>query len=131
MPRCNKLRLRRLLAVSGGLLLAGLGYALVYDATGFSIPCPFYAVTGLQCPGCGVSRMCLCLLHLDFSGAWHYNPVILSLLPVGIILAVRLAARYVKTGSKALTKGENATLWAMIVILLLFGVIRNLPFYPG
>ena len=75
-------RLRRLL--TGLLLVAavGTGYALWVNLTHLSIPCPFHAITGLQCPGCGVTRMCLALLRLDVSGAWKANPVLLLLLPL-------------------------------------------------
>lgn len=44
--------------------------------------CPFYMLTGLQCPGCGIQRALHSLLHLDFRAAWHYNAffaVVLSL----------------------------------------------------
>ena len=70
-------RLRRQLT---GLLLmvaVGAGYALWVNLTHLSIPCPFHAITGLQCPGCGVTRMCLALLRLDVSGAWSANPVLI------------------------------------------------------
>lgn len=126
MLPCSKRRLRKVLCLGGGLAALGGLYALVCSYLGFGIPCLFYTLTGLRCPGCGVSRMCLCLLHLDFAGAWGYNPAILTLLPLGCVLALRVTARYVKTGNRALTAGENRIVWGMIVVLLLFGVVRNL-----
>lgn len=36
--------------------------------------CPFLAVTGLPCPGCGMSRACLALLAGDFEGAMRLHP---------------------------------------------------------
>ena len=38
--------------------------------------CPFYAVTGIPCPGCGVTRGAYHLLHLDFARAWKANPCV-------------------------------------------------------
>ena len=75
-------RLRRLLTGLLGMAAVGAGYALWVNLTHLSIPCPFHAITGLQCPGCGVTRMCLALLRLDVSGAWKANPVLLLLLPL-------------------------------------------------
>lgn len=115
-----------MLLAGGGLLLAGGAYALVCSWLGFGIPCPFYMLTGLQCPGCGVSRMCLHLLHLDFIGAWQANPAILLLLPLGGWLALRIAIRYVRNGTRRLTRAENGAVWLMCAVLVCFGVIRNL-----
>lgn len=36
--------------------------------------CSFKNLTGLPCPGCGMTRACLCLMRLDFAGAIYYNP---------------------------------------------------------
>lgn len=83
-------RLRRLLT---GLVLvtaAGMGYALWVNVTHLAVPCLFHVITGLQCPGCGVSRMCLALLRLDLPGAWQANGVLLALLPlIGGLLVYR------------------------------------------
>lgn len=40
---------------------------------GIGIPCLFYQVTGLQCPGCGNSRAVMALLRLDLAAALSYN----------------------------------------------------------
>ena len=79
-------RLFRVLRGLGIVLLLGLGYALWGSVTGLWLPCPFHALTGLECPGCGVTRMCLALLRLDFAGAWAANPGLLLLSP--LILAL-------------------------------------------
>ncbi|HIQ61434.1 MAG TPA: DUF2752 domain-containing protein [Candidatus Enterenecus faecium] len=119
-------RLRRLLT---GLLLmvaVGAGYALWVNLTHLSIPCPFHAITGLQCPGCGVTRMCLALLRLDVSGAWKANPVLLLLLPLlGGLLGYR-AVVYVRRGSVPTARWETLVWSGMAVVLLLWGVWRNI-----
>lgn len=119
-------RLRRLL--TGLLLVAavGAGYALWVNLTHLSIPCPFHAITGLQCPGCGVTRMCLALLRLDVSGAWKANPVLLLLLPLlGGLLGYR-AVVYVRRGSVPTARWETLVWSGMAVVLLLWGVWRNI-----
>lgn len=126
MPRSSKQRLLRLIGGVCVVCFLGGAYALVCIYLGYGLPCLFRTLTGLQCPGCGVSRMCLCLLRLDFAGAWAANPVLLVLLPFGAILAVRLAVRYVKSGSRRLTKTENILTYAACAVLLVYGVVRNL-----
>lgn len=121
-----KHRLKRLLLLAGLILGIGLAYAVFVRLSGLSIPCPFHAVTGLLCPGCGVTRMCLALLRLDFAAAWRANPVLLLLLPVLAALLLRQAVRYVKTGRSTLSRGESALVWGMAAVLLLWGIARNL-----
>lgn len=121
-----KHRLKRLLLLAGLILGIGLAYAVFVRLSGLSIPCPFHAVTGLLCPGCGVTRMCLALLRLDFAAAWEANPVLLLLLPVLAALLLRQAVRYVKTGRSTLSRGESALVWGMAAVLLLWGIARNL-----
>ena len=119
-------RLKRLLLRAGLILGIGLAYAVFAGRSGLSLPCPFHAITGLLCPGCGVTRMCLALLRLDFAAAWAANPVLLLLLPVLAALLVRQSARYVKSGRSALSRGESALGWGMVAVLLLWGAARNL-----
>ena len=125
---CNH-RLFRALALWLGLLIGGIVYGAVVSGLGFGIPCLFRTITGLKCPGCGVTHMALCLLKGDLSGAFHANPMVLTLLPIGLILAVRLTCRYIKSGSKRLSRRENRMIIAMIVLLVAFGVVRNLRFF--
>lgn len=122
----ERIRRRRLLLGCAALLAAGLGYALWVRLTGLAIPCPFRAVTGLKCPGCGVTRMCLALLGGDWAVAWRANPVLLLLLPLLAVLLVRAALRYVREGGTIGPRWERGLVWAMVGLLAAWGVVRNL-----
>lgn len=57
----------------------------------WSPPCPFLALTGIDCPGCGGTRATLALLDGDLHRAVDHNLLVL-LLGVGLlVLAVRWA----------------------------------------
>ena len=43
-----------------------------------NLPCLFRTVTGLPCPGCGMSRAWMSVAHLDFSVAVSYHPMFWS-----------------------------------------------------
>lgn len=60
----------------------------------FSLPCPILFMTGIPCPGCGMTRACLHLLQLDFAGAFQYHPLCFFLpLFVGVFLFRRCIPR--------------------------------------
>ena len=119
-------RLFRLLSGCGIARGVGLLYALFVRVTGLGIPCMFHVVTGFNCPSCGVTRMCMALLRLDFAAAYRYNAAILVLSPLGLAVAARQAWLYVKTGHPKLSKIEMGIISFLIVALLVFGVWRNI-----
>ncbi len=120
-------RARRVALISLMVLTVGLAYAGLVLWTGGGIPCPFHALTGLYCPGCGISRMLLALLQLDIEGAWRAHPLALAALPAGALLAGTLAARYIRRGDASLSRWQNVLVWVLVAAFLLFGVLRNLP----
>ena len=82
----NRKKARELLVIFCGLS----AYCVIAIAAG--IPCLIKAITGVSCPGCGMTRSVLALLRLDFSGAWHYHPLIYYLIiavPAMIVLYLR------------------------------------------
>lgn len=48
--------------------------------------CPFWVLTGYQCPACGVQRAAYHLLHLDFKKAFLYNPFLIISIPYALAL---------------------------------------------
>lgn len=107
--------------------LVGMGYVFLLLFTPFSIPCPFHAVTGWYCPGCGVSRMCLSLLQLDFAAALRSNAALILLLPVALFLFIFQTVRYIRTGQRSLSRWQTVLIWSATVLLLAFGILRNFP----
>ena len=105
---------------------AGCIYVVWYRLTNIGIPCPFYMITGLKCPGCGISRMFLRLFSLDFYGAFQENPVVFVLLPLLGVLFLCHGIRYMRTGEKEWRRWENRLIWASVALLLIWGVIRNI-----
>jgi hypothetical protein len=57
-------------------------------------PCPFHALTGLPCPGCGATRAVLALARGDIAGAFGWNPLATFTLLAGFV-ACALAPAWV------------------------------------
>ena len=121
-----KKRCMKVLLILGGLVSAGLLFAYGAMHWGWWLPCVFNQITGLKCPGCGVSRMCLALLQLDFSRAFSWNPAVMICLPMLVYFVGYLSYRYVRFGDLQLKKWQQYICWIMIAILLIFGILRNL-----
>ncbi len=118
-------RRKKVIKIALVIFMIGATYAVVTLLLGAGIPCPFHALTGLLCPGCGVSRMFLSLFRLDFASALRYNAAVLCLLPLMAATAARYSYVYVKYGTRR-DKFADTAVWVMIALLLAFGVIRNI-----
>jgi len=53
--------------------------------------CPLAGSVGIPCPGCGLTRATLALLHGDLRGALHLHPLVLLLTPLVVSLVVATA----------------------------------------
>lgn len=86
--------------------------------------CPFKALTGLDCPGCGITRMVHALLHGDVVAAWHFNAVLLVL---GVPLMAWLFTRWTVSRWKGERRPVPASVgFAALAVMLVWGVGRNI-----
>lgn len=119
-------RLQKVLRYATAFAAFGLSYGIWVWKTGLAVPCLFHSITGLRCPGCGMTRMCVALLRLDFAGAFHYNQVLFFLMPVlGIIFLIDTVG-YVNTGRWSAGRIQNYIFYASIIAMVVFGVLRNI-----
>jgi hypothetical protein len=64
-------------AIFTGIAAAGLSYLLLVPSE-YKIPCIFNYATGMQCPGCGLTRASMAILRGDFAAAFNFNPLIFA-----------------------------------------------------
>ena len=89
----------------------------------FTIPCLFHEITNLYCPGCGITRMFLALFKLDFYQAFRYNPLVFILLILSIVYFL------VKKIGKLNFKFPNYIYYYLLVIVIIYGILRNIPLF--
>jgi len=108
------------------LILLGIGvfYTVFYRLTGWGLPCVFNKITGLKCPGCGVSRMCLSFMRLDFVSAFRYNRALFCLIPLMAATAARLIYVYIRYDRRK-DRFAEISFRFMIAVMVIFGIVRN------
>ena len=109
-------RFRR--GLNGLLVLLILGALAYASALLFGWNCPIKYLTGVPCPGCGLSRALAALLRLDFRTALRFHPMVFVLPPV---VLYALFGKKPLLGSKNL---ERMLLWSVIVLDIAIWLIR-------
>ena len=113
-------------------MVVGAAALWYFDPTtvGFLPACPLYQTTGFACPGCGLTRGFHALFHGDVLTALDFNaliPVVTIFLAYIFVAMLSVAAR----GRGLLFGNWNLVLlWGTLGLLIIFGIIRNLPYYP-
>ena len=128
--------LQRLRRAAPYALVAGVagGLAMLYvwdpATTGMYPPCPFRALTGYYCPGCGSTRATHQLLHGHVGNALRLNPLMVISLP---LLAYAVAAAKwpgIQVGWIRRITSTPAWPLAILVVVVLYWLLRNLPIEP-
>jgi len=103
------------------LLVLFAVYILIHKELIVEYHCPFHAVTGLYCPGCGGLRALNSLANADFMAALQYNPLIVIMLPL-LLLGMNNRMR-----EKIITTEVIKTKVPLIVLVavITFGILRN------
>lgn len=117
---------RELVHTGSVFLIAGTVYLILVLLTPIRIPCMLKLVTGLSCPGCGISRFFVELAHLRILSALRQNLAVAVLLPIwGVIGVIEFWFN-----PRALGKGSrlaDVLTWGSVVVLVIFGILRNIP----
>jgi len=86
--------------------------------------CPFFALTGRYCPGCGATRAAAELLHGHFASAMHFNAAVTLLLPFTIAY---FALIYWRTLRHNRIEWPSLPSWSWkfaVALLAVFGLAR-------
>lgn len=96
-------------------------------ANDFFPKCPFFVLTGYQCPGCGSQRAVHELLNFNIVGAWRQNALFLMSMPyvlVGLIFNYVLKPSPRMLYWRKLLFGQKA-IFLVLIVIVSFWVWRN------
>lgn len=100
-------------------LALAAGMVLVLD-TG----CLFRRLTGIPCPGCGMTRAFLAAFRLDFSEAFRMHPLWPLPVPVFLVSTLRTGSLF---GSK---RWDNIFWYGMLAVVLGLYILRMVLWFP-
>jgi hypothetical protein len=135
----HRARARRMvgpLATAAGTIV-GLAYLAAVDPNqpGHYPLCPTQALLSVDCPGCGLMRGTHDLITGDVPRALDHNVLLVVLVPLALVLWGRWVWRSWQGFTPAVTyrafRRRTRLLILAVVLLLAFGVIRNVVPYLG
>jgi len=110
-------------------VVAALGMCALYvyppAAVRFGPRCPFLALTGWKCAGCGGLRAMHALLHGRVAEAAGYNGFLVALLPAAAALSLWQLYSALRWGRFRAAPWLMPALWCVAAAAVVFGVLRN------
>ena len=118
--------MKKKIIVCISLLILLIAYLYLGNKFHIYLDCPIKKITGLYCPGCGITRMLLSILQFDFYQAFRYNPLLFICLPFFIFFVIES----ILTKKEPVYNKIPTKVWVIIIIIfIIYGIIRNIPFF--
>lgn len=122
---------RKQIAISVFLVgLVCVYYLIDPSKSSFFLKCPLKAVSGYDCPGCGVQRAFHELLHFRFFEAFKYNQLFVLSIPILVIVLLMksFGSERIKTLISNFFKSKFL-IFSVLIIVLVFLLLRNTDLY--
>lgn len=109
------------------IFAAGIAYFIWVCTTNIYIPCIFNKITGLKCPGCGITHMIISVCRFDFLQAFQANPFLFVVLPVMVTFYIVNKVHYIYKGTK-IKRGKiiSCLEYILLALTILFWIGRNI-----
>jgi hypothetical protein len=110
--------------------MAALFFFFNPEEKGLFPECVFHSMTGFYCPGCGAQRAIHHFLHLEIGGVLRNNLLFLPGMAVIFYgISLPLVNRYFGTNYPNYLYNKWVPL-IMFIIIVVFGILRNIPYFP-
>lgn len=99
-------------------------YFFATKVIGLEYSCIIKNISGIPCPGCGMTRAGHSLLKFDFSNALYYNAMIF------LVIIVFLIILFKNTFTKKIYS-NNLFWWMCIIIFISYYIFRMIMYFPN
>ena len=124
-------RLTKLSILIAVILLSLLYFFYPATVYHFYPGCALYKITGYYCPACGSQRAFSELLHGHLQLAARDNFLFVAAIFFLIIFFFKNSYNILsKREFNIRQKPSDLFLWMVLVLILVFGIVRNIPFEP-
>jgi hypothetical protein len=117
-------------AATAALGVAGIAYVALVDPNhpgAVALRCPFHAVTGRWCPGCGMTRALHHALHGQFAAAFSSN----LFWPLLVVILGWAWLSWASPATPPLSRVPAGVWLGLAGAALAFGVARNVPVFAA
>ncbi|MEI9960978.1 MAG: DUF2752 domain-containing protein [Limisphaerales bacterium] len=111
-----------------GVTAIGVGATVFFfnpSTQGFYPICVFHKLTGLNCPGCGMTRALYALLHGHLLTAMRDNALFVLTSAVFTVWGGRFAFLKMRNQPAKLNV-TSKLLWSFLILAIAFAILRNL-----
>jgi hypothetical protein len=132
-PILEPRRMRFTLPLLGvGTVTAALVVLFLFDPArnGFYPRCLLYVSTGIYCPGCGGLRAAHSLVHGHVLAAMHFNALFVLSIPFACVYGARQLSAMMAGRRPVPILTHSLPIIVLIVVVILFTVLRNIPAAP-
>lgn len=110
--------------------IIGILLYFFYTKLDISFVCIFHEITGLYCPGCGITRSFVAIVNGEYYQAFRFNPYGCLVLPF-LIFYIQYEFYCWGFNKKdcIIRKIPKSILYVLIVSVLIYGVLRNVEIF--
>lgn len=109
-------------SVLGALATLGILYVFTPGTSALYPTCPFLAVTGCYCPGCGSLRALHQITRGYVATAFGLNPLLVLSLPFASQISPAFRGLPLRTFFV-----RPLLIWSLLGVIILYWIIRNVP----
>ena len=116
---------KKIIAIYISLICAGIFIYIILNISTIDFFCPVFKASGIYCPGCGLTRSSVRLIHFDFYRSFRNHPGFFVAAVTWIIISI-----FAFIGKPKCFRNSKVNLTILYITLglyVLFSILRNIP----